>query len=271
MAVIFFRKCSMELDEREFLGALEALGVREDTLTTAEKVRLDKDGFLIFPEIFNPDTAQELREAFERVIDTKSLHATAIPGALEEGARRVQYCEHKDPAFDPCYIQSKVLAAVWHIFQQPFHLATVCGRDPQQGHGQQPLHADAEASENRDAVAVQTFFMLDDFTPDNGAPRVVPGALHCADQLWEGKTADHPDQVLVTGSAGSVAVVNSHLWHSGTLNRSGQHRRTLHVSYAARTLLLDDQVHCHQNYISQETYDRISPAARVILNVENLA
>ena len=258
----------MELTEREFSASL---GVREDTLSDTEKQRLDKDDFLIFPDIFDADTVQQLREAFERVIDTKSLHATAIPGLLEEGARRVQYCEHKDPAFDRCYIQPKVLSAVWHVFQRPFHLATVCGRDPQQGHGIQPLHADAGPTKNRDVVAVQTFFMFDDFTPDNGASRVVPGALHCADQRWEGSTADHPEQVLVTGSAGSVAVINSHLYHNGTRNNNGKHRRTLHVSYATRTLLLHDEVHCHQNYIDQETYDRISPGARVILNVTDPA
>jgi ectoine hydroxylase-related dioxygenase (phytanoyl-CoA dioxygenase family) len=260
----------MDLTEQEFVVALAALGVAEDTLSIDEKHQLDKEGFLIFPNLLDTRTVAELRDAFERVIDTKSLHPTAIPGALEEGARKVQYCEHKDAAFDSCYIQPKVLAAAWHIFQQPFHLATVCGRDPHQGHGQQPLHADAAPTEDRQALAVQTFFMLDDFTAENGAPRVVPRALYCADQLWEGGKADHPDQVLLTGSAGTVAVVNSHLWHSGTLNTNGQHRRTLHVSYATRTLLQDDEVHCHQTYISQETYNRISPGARVILNVEGM-
>ena len=65
--------------------------------------------------------------------------------------------------------------------------------------------------------------MLDDFTPDNGATRMMPGS-----HTWGTRPQDvladpmapHPQEVLLTGKAGSVAVMNAHLWHGGTANRS---------------------------------------------------
>ena len=36
---------------------------------------------------------------------------------------------------------------------------------------------------------------------------------------------------LVTGSAGTVVVMNSHMWHGGTASRTDRCRRALHVFY----------------------------------------
>jgi ectoine hydroxylase-related dioxygenase (phytanoyl-CoA dioxygenase family) len=82
-----------------------------------------------------------------------------------------------------------------------------------------------------------TLWMLDDFRPDNGALRVVPGshryrrlpAEALADPL-----ADHSEQVLVTGRAGSVVILNAHMWHAGTPNRSDRPRTALHAFYCRR-------------------------------------
>jgi ectoine hydroxylase-related dioxygenase (phytanoyl-CoA dioxygenase family) len=69
-------------------------------------------------------------------------------------------------------------------------------------------------------------------TPDNGAPRLVPGS-HRRGQLprqaLADPLADHPDQVLVTGRAGTVVVRNAHAWHAGTAHRAGRPRALLHA------------------------------------------
>ena len=40
----------------------------------------------------------------------------------------------------------------------------------------------------------------------------------------------------MTGKAGSVAVINGHIWHGGTRNESGAPRRVLHLAIGRRDL-----------------------------------
>nr|MBA3847799.1 phytanoyl-CoA dioxygenase family protein [Planctomycetota bacterium] len=77
-------------------------------------------------------------------------------------------------------------------------------------------------------------------------------------------TAPHPDQIEVIAEAGSVLVFDGALWHSGTTNRSDRIRRVIHVAMC--------QPHVGQNPLQRErirksTWERISPAARFILDV----
>ena len=46
--------------------------------------------------------------------------------------------------------------------------------------------------------------------------------------------APHPDEVLLTGKAGSIAVMNAHMWHGGTANRTAAPRLAMHAFYCRR-------------------------------------
>jgi ectoine hydroxylase-related dioxygenase (phytanoyl-CoA dioxygenase family) len=61
-----------------------------------------------------------------------------------------------------------------------------------------------------------------------------------------------------------VVVFNSHLWHGGTLNRSPRPRRAMHSYFCRRDVpqQLDQAA-----YIRPETFARLSPAQRFILDV----
>lgn len=43
--------------------------------------------------------------------------------------------------------------------------------------------------------------------------------------------APHPDEILLTGDAGTIAVMNAHMWHGGTANRTGAPRLAMHGFY----------------------------------------
>ena len=76
--------------------------------------------------------------------------------------------------------------------------------------------------------------MLDDFTAENGSLRAVPGshrAAACRRRRSPIRSAPHPDEELVTGRAGDVVVMNAHLWHAGTANRTPRPRLALHSFY----------------------------------------
>ena len=76
--------------------------------------------------------------------------------------------------------------------------------------------------------------LLDPFTADNGATRIVPGShlsgLQAEDVM--GNTLEpHPDEIHLTVTVGSVVILNAHTWHGGTLNVSGERRRVGDLAY----------------------------------------
>src|SRR5262249_51754030 len=106
------------------------------------------------------------------------------------------------------------------------------------GCGGQPLHADmAAVADERGCWVCNTVWLLDDYTPENGALRLVPGS-HRWRRLPQQELADplaaHPQQVLVTGRAGAVVVLSAHVWHGGTANRTARPRASLHAFYCRR-------------------------------------
>src|SRR6185436_11471414 len=81
----------------------------------------------------------------------------------------------------------------------------------------QPLHADMAAIADEAGFWVcNIVWMIDDITPDNGPIRAIPGS-HRFGKLPADALADprlpHEDEVLIIGRAGTVAIMNAHLWH----------------------------------------------------------
>src|SRR5581483_177995 len=89
----------------------------------------------------------------------------------------------------------------------------------------------------RGAWVCNTVWILDDFTAHNGALRLVPGS-HRSGRLPQNALADpladHPQQTVITGAAGSVIVMNAHLWHGGMPNRTAHPRTAVHAFYCRR-------------------------------------
>jgi ectoine hydroxylase-related dioxygenase (phytanoyl-CoA dioxygenase family) len=79
-----------------------------------------------------------------------------------------------------------------------------------------------------------TVWLLDDFTPDNGATRMIPGSHKWGTRpqdVLQDPMAPHPDEILLIGKAGSIAVMNAHMWHGGTANRTLAPRLAMHAFY----------------------------------------
>jgi ectoine hydroxylase-related dioxygenase (phytanoyl-CoA dioxygenase family) len=78
--------------------------------------------------------------------------------------------------------------------------------------------------------------------------------------------AVHPQEVLVTGRAGDLVVMNSHLWHGGTANRTDRRRLALHAFYCRWD---KPQQQYQKAGLRAETAASLSPAARAILALDD--
>src|SRR5437773_397004 len=200
--------------------ALSQCGVTETTLTRGEKEALDHHGYLVLPAVVDATWLDRLRAAFERTIGQGQQTASA----KQSGTRHVGDLANKDAAFDSVYTHPKVLAAVYHVLGCSFRVFQLSGRDPLPGYGQQGLHTDwLPRGPSEPFSIVAALWLLDDFTPNNGATRLIPGSHRVPKLLPKSMMAPasrHPDQRFIIAKAGSALVFNGHLWHSGTRNET---------------------------------------------------
>jgi ectoine hydroxylase-related dioxygenase (phytanoyl-CoA dioxygenase family) len=246
--------------------ALRELGVSAGQLTLAEKARLDEDGFLPLPGILSAGQLQVIRRRLAELSAAEGERA-GTEVHQEEGTDRLADLVNKDPAFEVCFTCPRVLAAMAHVLGD-FTLSSLNSRAVLPGRGQQRLHADWGAPvEPGNYRVCNSIWLIDDFTESNGPTRVVPGS-HRSGQLPRDVMADptgpHPGEVKILGSAGTVVIFNSHLWHGGTQNTSRRPRRALHAYFCRRGLKqqLDQRA-----YARPQTLARLSPAAQYILGV----
>jgi ectoine hydroxylase-related dioxygenase (phytanoyl-CoA dioxygenase family) len=247
--------------------ALMALGVTAHSLSQAERDYLDQHGYLPLHGILTPDQIA--------YIGTRTDELVALEGAeagkevhQEAGTNRLSDLINKDPIFDVCFTHPRVLAAISHVLRGDLKLSSLNYRAALPGSGLQGLHADwGSAVAPGDYYVCNSIWLLDNFTEVNGATRVVPGS-HRSGQMPKDAMPDptqpHPDEVVLTAPAGTVVIFNSHTWHGGTLNRTDRPRRGLHSYFARRD---QPQQLDQKAYIRPETYQRLSPAARFILDV----
>lgn len=220
--------------------ALARLGVTAATLCEAERSALDGDGLVVLRDAIALHSCELLREAFERAL-RESAGAPAAPAAPpmrpETGTRHVAGLLSRGAIFRRVAFHPRVLAAVWHVLRRDFFLPGMAGRDPLPGFGQQSLHTDWTAPAREGLFDVVTAIaLLDDYTKENGATRVVPGshrARSAPPKEFSAAGFVHPRQQVVVAPAGSILVFNGHVLHSGTRHASSGPRRTLQFTFAA--------------------------------------
>ena len=216
-----------------FDEALHQLGVRDDTLTSAEKQRLDRDGFLPLERIITREHAARMHDAMEAIFEAERI---GEPGAAEAAAAM----HNKSDAFLVCVTHPRVLAAIAHVLKVEFKSLGVHSRRNPPGKGHQALHVDWTGPAARDGeyYYCNSMWPLTDFTEENGATRVVPGSHRFGKnpgEVMADPHAPHPDEVRLVAPVGTVVVFNAHLWHGACQNRNDRSRPNVTSFWCRRT------------------------------------
>lgn len=177
------------------------------------------------------------------------------------GDVRVWDFVNRGAVFDDLYLFEPVLAACCHVIAAPFKLSTMHSRAMGPGSPGQRLHVDF-AREPQDVERgtwpmLGFILMIDEFRPDNGATRFVPGSQ---------RTAEQPSDdagVAACGPAGSIIVYNGAVWHGGGPNATHLPRRSIQGAYIRR----DAQGFPLAARMLPETLGRMTPLARYLVAV----
>jgi ectoine hydroxylase-related dioxygenase (phytanoyl-CoA dioxygenase family) len=72
--------------------------------------------------------------------------------------------------------------------------------------------------------------------------------------------------MLVTGTAGTVVIMNSHMWHGGSENKTDRQRRAMHVYYTRGD---KPQQQYQKRLVRPEVQARLSPLGRKLLALDD--
>lgn len=231
---------------------------------------LDELGYTVLTEFMSDAWLGELRAGVERLFAEEGGRAGS-EFRQEVGTRRLANLVDKGTVFEQAVVSPDILVLVRHVLGEDFKLSSLNVRSANPHSGwTQPLHVDMGLLPDHNGYLVaNTVWLLDDFTADNGSLRVVPGT-HRSGRLPQDAVADlHaplPGEVLVTAPAGTVVVMNAHLWHGGTANRTGNHRRAMHGFYCRGDV---PQQQYQKRLLRPETQARLNPEVRRILALDD--
>jgi ectoine hydroxylase-related dioxygenase (phytanoyl-CoA dioxygenase family) len=183
---------------------------------------LERDGYAVVADVLDHGWVERLRRAF--------AHAPAETG----GTQHVEITDETPEAESWRALEHHPVlkAAAQHLLSQPYCLGGLHGRNPLPGFGQQGLHSDCLRGPGNECILITALWMLDDFTPENGATRVVPGSHRIARPLPKDLAqplARHRDEKIIVGHAGSLLMFDGYLWHSGRRNDSTGPRRAVQM------------------------------------------
>jgi ectoine hydroxylase-related dioxygenase (phytanoyl-CoA dioxygenase family) len=207
-------------------------------MTDREKQQLDERGYVLLENFMGARLLDELRRRIGELYVEEGERAGA-EFRTEEHAHRLANLVDKGEVFRRAIALPGLLVYVQHVLGPEIKLSSLNARsaDPGSEVGQ-PLHVDMAAIPDEKGYWVcNTVWMLDDFTPENGATRMVPGSHKSGKRpqdVLDDPMAPHEDEVLLLGKAGSVAVMNAHMWHAGSANRSTSPRLAMHAFYCRR-------------------------------------
>ena len=116
-------------------------------------------------------------------------------------------------------------------------------------------------------LTLQSIWMVDDFTLENGATRVVPGS-HKSRKKPQWKQGEMDGEVAITGSAGAMALWYSSLWHKPGQNITDTPRRAA-ICYFCRSWV--KPYSDFRPLISAAQAEKMSPTLRYLLGFSSNA
>ena len=248
--------CRDPVPGRDWFGTLAEWSV----LGSDAVSELQERGFAILPDAVPYGEMEQLAAAYDAAVAS----ATGDDISIGSTSTRVTDFVNRGAEFERLYVWPPLLEACCRVIARPFKLSALHARTLPPGAPGQALHVDV-GRHSSEWPLVGFILMVDDFRPDNGATRFVPGSHRWPRAPRDSMTdvvAEHDRQVLACGSAGSLLVFNGSTWHGHTANVSNEPRRSLQGAFVPR----DGQAATDfAARIQPETRERLGPLAGYVL------
>lgn len=162
---------------------------------------------------------------------------STYPGGVGKTERLILNLHNKDDRFVELLDNPIIFPLVQHMLsdgsylnKEPFIVTQFSARDPHQGVPAQQLHIDSRFPGPPFALQAIVLWMLNDFTLESGATRLVPGS-HLR-PFYPENGVEYSDEIRAIAPAGSVLIYNASTWHGGGEKLRDIERWSVIVSYS---------------------------------------
>ena len=238
--------------------------------------KLKKDGYFIMPNQINSDLIERLKKCLDhsfelhKSIQKEQGNEIEVSGiALNVLADDVTYIELLFELFKNGIIKNLET----HFFKSKFILNSISALDnkPNQPNFSAIVHRDIKSYSGRIPLMINILVMLDDFTVENGATRLLPKS-HLVQDKWS-EDYFKQNSIQAVGKAGDILFFNSNVWHSSALNETQQRRRAIPITFSKSFIKqLMDYPRClgyeAKNTYSDEMIQLLGYDSRVPANLE---
>ena len=223
---------------------------------------LGTHGFVVLPSPYSAAEITRVQAAYDRAC------AQAAPEDVHVGrtSTRVNDFVNRGPEFELMYTSPTVLDAARHVVQGPFRLSALHARTLHPGGSVQELHVDIPRTSDAWPM-LGVILMVDEFRPDNGATRFIPGShrwTELPEDVLPDRIARHPAEVLACGPAGSMILFDASTWHGYGANTSPTGRRSVQGTFIPRTGRPATDFPAR---MQPDTLARLSAAAREVIGM----
>jgi ectoine hydroxylase-related dioxygenase (phytanoyl-CoA dioxygenase family) len=204
---------------------------------------LKENGFVLIPDLISDSDCDRYKALLEADYENYSKYYVKgnndKSGDLSDksGEKVVFNLHNKNLFWFKLFEHPNILPLLDHMLkagsyrdEEPYYLNNISARCPLKGYPAQQLHIDSNLPGTNYCNIAYVLWLIDDFTLENGATKVVPGS-----HKWTAFAPDgvrHKDEISITGSKGSAIVFNANLWHGSAANTTDQTRWAVALGYA---------------------------------------
>ena len=237
----------------------------------------DENGYCVIPKSdLISENIDDLRKIIDSLIKKESWRGgwegkeeyMKYKKVFQPGTNRLGNLFNKDELFRKLLCEKNILKIAYKILGDDVKIGALDMREPKKGTGSQDLHMDwiPKKTVNEETQNIVAFIFLDEANENNGPMRIVPKTHKMTGWIDENlkDKSSHPDEIFLNLQESSIVLMDANLWHSGTLNVSGNRRRVLFLDIRRREMpqLLNQKI-----YLDEITQGNLTDIEKYLLGV----
>jgi len=191
---------------------------------------LDEHGYVVLEGALTPDQANQLRDRSAELVN-QEREAGGEYVYLDDKSQRVWNLVNKGRIYEEMLQHTRVLELQEYLLGDDCILSSFTvnligpGSDGGRWHSDSPPLGTFPDPLPPKAFCANTIYVLDDFTPENGATWMVPGS-HRRSHRPEPQ-GEYDDGIQLAAHKGDIVVFNGGTWHASGANHTASERMIL--------------------------------------------